>query len=139
MVSVNFTLLFLLVMFLGFLWIMHRFVFGPALALSDRREDKIAEDRNTARTASAEAERLEDEYNGKLAKIHRETNLHIARTRRAAQEEHQSQVESFKKRTEEELRELRRSIRRDIESQQAQFGALAGDIGAAMARQLELE
>lgn len=139
MVTINLTLLILLLMFLGFLWIMHRFVFTPVLGVSDGRDEKIAEDKNVAREASADAEKLEDEYKEKLAQIHRETNLTIARTRRAAQEDYQVQVETFKKKAEEELRDLRRSVRSDIESQKDQFGVLAQGIAAAMARQLELE
>lgn len=139
MVSVNFTLIVLLLMFLGFLWAMHRFVFRPALALSDQREDKIVEDRTVAKKASADAERLEDEYSEKLSKIHREANAHIARARRAAQEEHQAQVEAFKKRAEGDLSELRKAIRSDIEAQKEQFGALSNTIAIAMAHQLDLE
>jgi len=139
MVTVNFTLLFLVLMFLGFLWAMHRFIFKPVLSLSDQREDKMAEDRTVAREASADAERLEDEYSEKLSRIHREANAHLARTRRAAQEQHQAQVEAFKKRAEEDLSSLRKSIRKDIESQKDQFGELSKKIAAAMAHQLDLE
>lgn len=139
MVTINLTLFVLLAMFLAFLWAMHRFIFRPVLALMDQREQKMAEDRAVAREASADAERIEDEYKHRLAAIHREANVHITRARRAAQEQHQAQVDAFKKRADEELQVLRKEIRSDVNSQRDQFGPLAHEIANAMAKKLELE
>lgn len=139
MVTINLTFFLVLAMFLAFLWAMHRFVFKPLLALMDQREQQMAEDRAVAREASAEAETIEDEYKRRLAAIHRESNLHITRARRAAQEQHQAQVDAFKKRADEELQELRKEIRSDVNSQREQFAGLAREIASAMAKKLELE
>lgn len=139
MVTINFTIVVLLAMFLAFLWVMHRYVFSPALALKDRRDESMAGDRAAAREATEEANRLEDEYRARLAEMHREANRYITRTRRKAQEQHNANVEAFRKRAEQELRELRETIHHDIESQKDQFDALAHQAAGAMASHLALE
>lgn len=139
MVSINLTLFVLLAMFLGFLWIMHRFVFKPTLALTDSRDDRIAEDRELANAESTKAAVLEDDYATAIAEMHRDANLRIVRNQRLAQEEHNTKVEAFKRQAEEDLRSLRASIKSDIAAQADQFDGLARQIAATMAKQLELE
>ena len=139
MVTVNLTLFVVLGMFLVFLWAMHRFVFTPALRLTDTREAQMVEDRNVARTVSGEAAQLEDDYKAKLSALHREANLRITRTHRMAQEEHHGKVEALKKKGEQELRALRKEIADEIAAQQEQFTSLSREIAQAMAERLELD
>lgn len=138
MVSINFTLFVVLAMFLGFLWAMHRFIFKPVLTLTDERDEKMAEDRAVARDASVEAEQLEDEYSAKLAKLHRESNVRLTRSRRAAQEEHHAKVEAFKNKADADLRDLRAAVQHEIDGQKDQFSGLATEIADSMANRLEL-
>ena len=138
MVSLNFTLFVVLGMFLIFLWAMQRFIFKPVLKLTDERDEKMAEDRTVAREASAEAEQIEDEYGARLAQIHRDANLHITRTRRAAQEEHHAKVEAFKQKAEAELHDLRAAVEQEIATQANELPELSAAIAKSIAHRLEL-
>ena len=139
MVTINFTLLVLLVMFLGFLWIMHRFVFKPVLALLDARNDQIAEDKRIATEVGAAASILEDQYVEKIARMHQEASLHLVRAHRQAQEEHNARVVAFKAKAEQELRALHQSLTEDVARQMEQIAPLAQDVCRTMAVKLELE
>jgi F-type H+-transporting ATPase subunit b len=139
MVVLNFTLFVLLGMFLGFLWVMHRFIFRPLLALMDARENQIADDKQTATSAAAEAAALEDQYGEKIARMHREASLRLVRAHRQAQEEHNGRVAEFKSKAEDEIQSLNESLAADIASQEDQFAFLAKGICDGMANKLELE
>lgn len=139
MVSLNFTLLVLLGMFLAFLWAMGRFIFDPLLALMDRRNNQIADDKMTALTAGEEATALEDEFGAKIAKIHREASVHLGRAHRQAQEEHNAHVAAFKAKAEKEIATLAQALATEIDGQRDQFDALSSDIQHTMAKKLELE
>jgi len=139
MVTINATLLVLLGMFLGFLWAMHRVIFAPLLALLDAREAQIAGDRRTATEAAAEAVALEDQYNGEIARMHREANLRLSRARRQAQDEHNAQVAAFKAQAETEVRALGESLAAELRAQEAQAEELARDVCGFLAAKLELE
>lgn len=139
MVTVNFTLVVLLVMFLAFLGAMHRLIFTPLLALMDRRNDQIADDKQTAIKAAEEATALEDDYGAKIAQIHREASVRLGRAHRQAQEEHHAHVAAFKAKAEKEIATLAQSLAGEIDSQRDQFDALSSDIHHAMAKKLELE
>ena len=139
MVTINFTLLVLLVMFLGFLWVMHRFVFKPVLALLDARDEQIAADKRIAAEAGAEAGDLEDQYMRKIARMHHEASLHLVRAHRQAQEEHNGRVVAFKAKAEQEIRALHQSLSADIARQEELIVPLTQDVCKAMAVKLELE
>ena len=139
MVVLNFTLLVLLVMFLGFLWLMHRFIFRPLLALMDARESQIADDKQTATSAAVEAAALEDQYGEAIALMHREASLRLVRARRQAQEEHNGRVAAFKSKAEDEIEVLNQSLAAEIASQEDQFAFLARGICDGMANKLELD
>ena len=139
MVSVNFTLLVLLVMFLVFLWVMHRFIFTPLLALMDARTNQVAEDKKCAAAAAAEATELEDAYGEKLAQVHREANRTLVRAHRQAQEEHNARLAAFRAQAEQEIDTLRQALTSDVVSQEDQFDSLSETIQHVMAAKLELE
>ena len=139
MVSVNFTLLVLLVMFLGFLWAMHRFIFTPLLALMDARTDQVAEDKKCAAAAAADATELEDTYGDRLAQVHREANKTLLRAHRQAQEEHNARLAAFRAQAEQEIETLRHALTSEVVAQEDQFDGLSNTIQHAMAAKLELE
>jgi len=139
MVTINFTLLVLLGMFLTFLWAMHRFIFSPLLALMDAREEQIEDDKRTAIAAGSEASALEDQYSDKIAQMHREASLNISRAHRQAQEEHSARVVAFKNKAEQEIMALGESLAAEIALQEDQFGPLSQEIQHAMTAKLELK
>lgn len=139
MVTLNFTFVVLLVMFLGFLWAMHRFVFKPVLQTMDGRDAHIVGDKAEAARASEEATALEDAYAQKIAALHRESNLRLMRARRTALDEHNARVDAFKHEAETAMRTLRKELRAEVDEQKQHIGPLAGQIAAAMASKLEME
>lgn len=139
MVTLNATLFVLLAMFLGFLWAMNRFVFAPLLALLDRRNDQIADDKRSAIEAATEASTLEDEYSAKIAHIHREANLRLIRAHRQSQEEHNLQLVAFKTQAEQDIRSLASTLAADVQSQTAEIEQLAQVVQDCLAAKLALE
>lgn len=139
MVTLNATIVVLLAMFLGFLWIMHRLIFKPLLAHMDARSDQIAEDRRMAAEAASEADQLEDQYAGNIARIHREANLHLLHARREAQETHLARVTEYRAKAEAEIAALNRELSDEIARQEEDFPGMVEEIHAAMAARLKLE
>ena len=139
MVSINFTLLVLVAMFLGFLWAMHRFIFAPLLALMDARNEQIVEDKRFAASTAAEAAALEDQYAGRIALLHREASLRLIRAHRQSQEEHNAQVTAFKAQGEQEIRGLSKTLAAQIQAQQDEVKQLGREVCGFLAAKLELE
>lgn len=139
MVSLNFTFFVLMAMFLGFLWVMHAFVFRPLLALMDRREARIATDKETAIQTGLEAAAVEDTYRARMAAIQSEASLRIVHARRAAQEEHNARVDAFRKEAEHILSEHRATLRTEVREQMERIDPLASELAAAITCSLELE
>ena len=139
MVTINATIVVLLVMFLAFLWLMHRFIFKPLLAHMDAREGQIAEDKRMAAEAASEAEQLEDEYATRVSKIHREANLRLQKAHREAQETHLAHIAEYRAQAESEIKALAKSLQEELSAQEDQISPLAEDIHTAMAAKLALE
>jgi F-type H+-transporting ATPase subunit b len=73
MVTINFTIVVQLLLFLVFLWGLQRWVIAPMLATIDEREDTIATNKQTAQDDRKAAEQLEAEYARSLAQARRES------------------------------------------------------------------
>ena len=72
MVTINFTIVVQLLLFLVFLWGLQRWVLAPMLAAMDEREEVIATNKQTAQEDRKAAEKLEAEYARSLALARRE-------------------------------------------------------------------
>lgn len=139
MVNLNFTLLVELGLFLVFLWLMHRWVLKPLMAVMDRREEQIEGDQGSARHDAESADRLEADYRAQFAEIHRASSREIGRAHRKAQEEHSKVVAELQHRAARELDALHQRYKREVEAQRAQFPVLAEETAQVIAARLGLE
>ena len=138
MVVLNLTIAVEVLLFLVFLWAMRTFVFKPLLAVMDKRDIQIEQDKETASTETAQAEALEHEYQTKAAEIHRESSHKAAQTQRAAQDAHNDKVIALRRREQEELAVLWAEAMRQVESERKQYPALTAELATLMAARLGL-
>jgi F-type H+-transporting ATPase subunit b len=73
MVTINFTIVVQLLLFLVFLWGLQRWVIAPMLATIDEREETIARNKQAAQENRKAAEELEADYARSLAQARRES------------------------------------------------------------------
>ena len=71
MVTLNFTIVVQLGLFLIFLWSVNRLVFGPVLITLDQRNEKLADDEVSTETDSRKAGELEGSYLAEMSAARR--------------------------------------------------------------------
>ena len=136
MVSLNFTLLVELGLFLLFVWGCHTFIFRPVLRQLDERDDKIADDVKCSEQEQADAANLEDEYSRQLAAARRAVSDEFRRSRYEAQQEQDTEVLQAKKAAEAEVARAHEAACQMVEAQRAEFERLAPDVAATLAKKL---
>ena len=72
MVTINFTIVVQLVLFLVFLWGLQKWVLAPMLATMDEREDTISANKKSAQSDRKAAEELDAEYARSIAQARRD-------------------------------------------------------------------
>ena len=138
MVDLNFTLVVQLLMFLGFLWAMNRWVLRPLLQFMDEREQTMAQAREQAETDQQTAETLEQEYAAALAAIHRKAHQKVMEAVRVAQNHNLEDRESVKQRHSAEVAEVRREAHDFVEQERNAYPQLSQDIAENMMARLGL-
>ena len=135
-----------IVNFLVLVWLLHRLLYRPVLALIERRQADIAARAQAAETLRAEAERLKAEYDRRLqdwanerAKARRELDEEIERERQRRLQELETELAERRQREaalrEREAAELRRSTEREALALAGRFAARL--LGVAAGPELE--
>ncbi len=136
MVTLNFTLLVELGLFLLFLWGTHVFFLKPILRQIDRREDAIVHDQEqSVKMASVVAE-LEKTYTDTVTAFRREEEEAFRTARRDALEEFQKRVAAQRSESRAELDAARAALAADMDAQREQFPELSRQISEAVAARL---
>ncbi|HDP36020.1 MAG TPA: hypothetical protein ENN29_13030 [Candidatus Hydrogenedentes bacterium] len=138
MVDLNFTLVVQLLMFLGFLWVMERWVLRPLLKTMDERHRGMAEDKEQAQADEETAETLENQYAAELAAAHQKAHQKISESLRAVQERHMAERNSLRESQQAEIAVVQEEAERAIEQQRDRFPELSSAIAQAMMRRLGL-
>ncbi|NIA15272.1 MAG: hypothetical protein GWP08_14475 [Nitrospiraceae bacterium] len=139
MVTINLTLFVMLGLFLVFVWLMNTFVFRPLLALMDKRAARMDGDKQTAQTATDEAETLERKYRTAVSDMHREESVKLIAAHREAQAAHNQRVRELKAEEEAELAAVRAEAMTLIEVERQRYPELTKDLVEAMAECLDIE
>lgn len=138
MVDLNFTLVVQLLMFLGFLWLMDRWVLRPLLKTMDRREHEIVDNKEQAQTDQTAAEQIENEYAAALAAAHQKAHKKVADSLRVLQDAHNEQRIALRDSQQEESARVKAEAQAAVEQQRSSFPELSHAIADAMMGQLGL-
>lgn len=139
MVTVNFTLIVEVVLFLIFLWGANKLILRPTLDLRDAREEKVDSDFQEAQKLNAEAKRLQREYEEALREARRNANAALQQARREALQARMKRLKEAKEQGDREVMDVQEQMRAMIREQRRQFDQLTPDLAYAMARSLSLE
>lgn len=136
MVDLNFTLIVQLLMFLGFLWAMNRWVLQPLLKFMDEREHQMVQAREQTEADQEAAELLEHEYAAAVAEAHRKAHQKVMEALQAAQARNLESRDELRRRQEEEVAEMRVAAQSFIERERAKYSELSRDLARAMLARL---
>ncbi len=138
MVDLNFTLVVQLLMFLGFLWLMDRWVLRPLLKTMDMREHEIVDNKEQAQTDQTAAEQIENEYAAALAAAHQKAHKKVSDSLRVLQDAHNEQRIALRDTQQEESARVKAEAQAAVEQQRGSFPELSHAIADAMMGQLGL-
>ena len=138
MVDLNFTLVVQLLMFLGFLWAMNRWVLQPLLKFMDEREQQMAQARKQAEEDQETAGALEQEYAAALALAHRKAHQKVMEALRAVQERNLESRDEVRRAHETEVAGARDEARAFVEQERGAYPQLSRDLAEAMMARLGL-
>lgn len=138
MVTINFTLVVELVLFLIFLWGTNVFVLRPLLIAMDKRDEDIAEDIAQSEKDHDAAQEMEGQYKGKLAAMRRKADERMRLERRRALEAHGKTLAEERHKADEVVAALRADAQRQLEEQRDAIGAKAPEVADEIARCLDI-
>lgn len=139
MVSVNFTLLVELALFLIFLGVTNRLIFRPLLRIMDERAASIAQDKETAAAANTEAGTLEACHTEKVIEAR-----HVAthRLRQAHDETYQAnrtELDGLRHRVDQEVGVFRDQVTIQLDAERKKCAEFLPSIVTAIDERLHVE
>ncbi len=139
MVTINFTLVCEIVSFLVFLWVSNTFMFQPLRRLMEERESRIARDKEAARNATAEAERLSSEYVARLTEAHQNAAVALRQTRQDAYLHHRAAMDARRHDADAALTQFREELVQKLDEERKQYAGLLKDLVGSIDRQIRQE
>ena len=139
MITVNFTILIEVALFLVFLGGANRILFRPLLRIMDAREEKIAQDRATAESSTKEAARLEGLYIENLTKAHQQAAQRLHKARFDAYQENRTEIDRLRAQAEADIAAFRASIDGEVEAERRKLPALMPEVVEAMDHRISAE
>lgn len=130
MVTINFTLVIELGLFLLFLWGTQRYIFGPVLKSVDDREEGIERDTADAEAENTEADMAEKKYRHDIAVIRRQADAEVHAARTKSQNEHTRFLSDERTRADQSILEARRDAEQLVEQQHEEIMAQVPDLVA---------
>jgi len=138
MVTLNLTLIVQLVLFLVFLWGMHRLAFRPTLEALDARDEQIARDEDAAAAATKEAAKLEGRYAEELAAARQEAAAMISEVRREAVDERNARLAEARREADEAVAAARAAAQQELAGERAHYDELLPGLLGEMRRKMSL-
>lgn len=137
MVTINFTLVVELLLFLLFLWGTNRFILRPTVKTIDEREELIRHNEESTRRDLDEAAALEARHAAELGLLYRETEERVREARRNALNARIERVQQEMKNTDAEIARYRQELLAQVEEQRPQARNLAAEVAEAIEAHLE--
>ena len=136
MVTINFTLVIELGLFLVFLWGAARFIVRPALRVTDAREEEIEKRKAEAEVDLDEAERIEERYAGQIADFRRASEDEFRAGRRTLLQEHAETLGKHRIESDAAIEAARLEALAQVDAARAEVADLAPELAQAIERQL---
>jgi F-type H+-transporting ATPase subunit b len=139
MVTINFTIVVQLVLFLLFLWAANKLVLQPVLRRLDEREQTLEQNAEAAEEDSKAAKSLQSEYAAELSTARRTATLRFEHERGAAMDERNQRLGRARQDGDQAVMAVEREGKAQIEAQRPQFDTFAEQIADLMAKSLRLK
>lgn len=139
MVSLNFTIVVELILFLIFLWVTNKVILKPALRLLDERDDAVTANHEQAETDTETAQQLEAQYSSEISTARREVSLRIEQVRRELNSQHNQKVSEQRKKGDAEVEAAHEEAMKQVEAQRAAYGPLVDDLVKVLDQQMHAE
>lgn len=136
MVTINFTIIVQVGLFLLFMAAMNRWIFRPMLRLLDERAERVRADETQAGKSTEEAKKLERTYALQLAGIHRDASQRALAAQREAQEKHMQHILAMKRQEDAEIKALRAQYKAQIDEERERFGPIIEGLTEVLARKM---
>lgn len=137
MVTLNFTLLVELVLFLIFLWGTARFILRPVLTTIDERANAIASNEEQAESNEKAAEELEETYAHRLSELHHQADSTYRDARRDATQNHLARIAAKREEADQAIADVHRAAAEEVDSQRDVIQSAVPDVADLIARQLK--
>lgn len=124
MITLNFTLVVELALFLVFLWVTNQIVVRPLLRTMDARTAKVEQDRAAAEADTQEAQRIEALYVERLANAHQTASQRLHKARFDAYHEGRVVLDELKEQVEQEIAACRASVEEQVEAERRKYPEL---------------
>jgi len=115
MVTLNFTLLIELGLFLLFMWVTHKLFFKPVLRTMDERDESIEQDHAQAEEDSKNARSIDAKHIAELTRIRRAAEAEYAEAKRKTSKDHGEFVRAERTRSDQTVAKAREKAILDIE------------------------
>ena len=136
MVTLNFTIVVELILFLVFLWGTKRFILRPLLEALDARETSLEESEANAQEAAERAGTLEEQYHRENSAMRREADEAFRGGRRKALNEHGRHLAEERHKADEAVAAAREAARGQVDDERSQCAALAPELADIISDQL---
>lgn len=138
MVTLNFTLLVELVLFLVFLWGANVLIIRPALRTLDERDAFVAEAESRAQVETAVAMSEEARYAGEMAKLRRQAEDRINAARRRALDERTAALLAKRKEADAAVLQAHTEARQQVKDERVKLDTFAPDLAVEIAKRLHI-
>lgn len=132
MVSINFTLVVELLLFLLFLWGTNRFILRPTVKTIDERQELLEHNEELTARDLADAQALEERRTAELSRLYRQTEERVREARRAAMNARLDRIQREMKRADAEIAQFRAELRAQVEEQSSAARKLAPEVAEAI-------
>lgn len=136
MVTLNFTIVVELILFLVFLWGTKQFILRPLLEALDAREASLQESEAHAQESAERAAALEAQYHTESAAMRRAADENFRGGRRKALNEHGRHLAEERHQADEAVAAAREAARAQVDNEQSQCAALAPELADILSERL---
>lgn len=136
MITVNLTIIVEMVLFLLFVAVATKLVWGPLMNVVHKRNDTIQGDHEYATRSLSEAERLREEYRSQLSETDQRAARQIYDATYNAHRERRNLISELKAKADAELSAHRESLQKEVTEQRKRFPELLPTLIEEMDRQV---
>jgi F-type H+-transporting ATPase subunit b len=136
-VSLNFTLVIELILFLIFLWGTNKFILRPTVKTIDQREDLVRHNEQSTERDAVLATDLEAQHSIELSRLYRETEERVRDARRMAMNARSTRVQEEMKQADAEIAQFRTEVLAEVDQQRTEARNLAPQVAQAIESHLD--